>query len=295
MINTKVLPNKGRIKGAIKDKKTLSPLEKVHVVANGSVEDYTNAQGEYTLEGVLSGLVMIQTYSEGYGAELSTVELVSGGTVTHDFQVTSGAPLVTSVMPADSAFVSNLDSEIVVEFDSAIDTSSINDISFGLGSVDSSLAGDFIKTENSFIFRPKSPLLPGTDYYALLTIDVMNDDDVRLAKDYEWMFTTKTPTLQDNKNLVPCHFDLLQNYPNPFNSSTIIKYHLPTAGHVKINIYDIHGRFIKALLNEPQTAGVKSIKWDGSNSEGKMVSSGTYFYQIKYLDNDIIKQMLFVK
>jgi chitodextrinase len=80
---------------------------------------------------------------------------------------------------------------------------------------------------------------------------------------------------------IPDGFSLLQNYPNPFNPSTTIKYYVPYASHVKIIIYDLLGRQIRTLFNDFVVAGIQSIEWDGTNSYGKRVSSGVYFYQLK--------------
>ncbi len=55
------------------------------------------------------------------------------------------------------------------------------------------------------------------------------------------------------------------NAPNPFSSSTMIKYHLRSAGHVSINIYDQQGRFIETLVNESKTEGDYEVNWDASN------------------------------
>jgi flagellar hook assembly protein FlgD len=50
---------------------------------------------------------------------------------------------------------------------------------------------------------------------------------------------------------------------------------------VKIIIYDLLGRQIRTLFNDFVVAGIQSIEWDGTNSYGKRVSSGVYFYQLK--------------
>jgi len=79
----------------------------------------------------------------------------------------------------------------------------------------------------------------------------------------------------------PKIFTLYQNYPNPFNPSTRIKYNLPQASPVTLKIYNLQGQEITTLVNEFQTAGMKSVVWDGADNQGQRVSSGIYFYRLE--------------
>lgn len=54
------------------------------------------------------------------------------------------------------------------------------------------------------------------------------------------------------------------NQPNPFTNSTVIKYHLRSAGKVSINIYDGQGRLVNTLMNENRTEGDYEITWDAA-------------------------------
>ena len=54
------------------------------------------------------------------------------------------------------------------------------------------------------------------------------------------------------------------NQPNPFTTTTLIKYHLRSAGKVSINIYDPQGKLVTTLLNESRTEGDYQITWDAA-------------------------------
>ncbi|HPR16840.1 MAG TPA: CotH kinase family protein [Candidatus Cloacimonadota bacterium] len=88
---------------------------------------------------------------------------------------------------------------------------------------------------------------------------------------------------------------LLQNYPNPFNENTIIKYSIPTAGKVKVAIYNLRGQHIKTLVNEFLEEGTYEEAWLGENKYGHQVSSGIYFYQITSQNRHICKKMILLK
>ena len=65
---------------------------------------------------------------------------------------------------------------------------------------------------------------------------------------------------------VPLLYTLYQNYPNPFNPITLLRFDLPEDGFVNITVYDMGGRIIKTLVNNFQTAGYKSIKWNATDN-----------------------------
>jgi hypothetical protein len=98
------------------------------------------------------------------------------------------------------------------------------------------------------------------------------------------------PMKQSEFAQVPSSFFINQNYPNPFNNRTVIKYGLPRASKVNIEIYDIMGRRVAALLSEYQPAGYHQVNWDADNQR-----SGVYFYRIKAEGFEESKKMILLK
>jgi hypothetical protein len=74
---------------------------------------------------------------------------------------------------------------------------------------------------------------------------------------------------------VPNDFRLAQNFPNPFNPETTISFQLPVASTVKLVFYDVLGREIARLVDEPRAAGAYSVRFSGTG-----ISSGSYFYRL---------------
>ena len=93
----------------------------------------------------------------------------------------------------------------------------------------------------------------------------------------------------------PTALILDQNYPNPFNLKSIISYNLPMASKVNLTIYDLLGRRVTTLVDEYQTLGYKSLEWDGTDENGKVVASGIYFYQLEAEGFIQTKKMLLLK
>jgi N-acetylneuraminic acid mutarotase len=89
---------------------------------------------------------------------------------------------------------------------------------------------------------------------------------------------------------VPKTFLLEQNYPNPFNPSTTIRYQLPVASEVKLEVYDVLGKKVATLVSERQAAGYYQYVW---NADG--LTSGVYFYRLQAGGFVETKKMMLVK
>lgn len=88
-------------------------------------------------------------------------------------------------------------------------------------------------------------------------------------------------TAIDAPAVTPGLFSLAQNYPNPFNPTTQIGFRLSYFGNVDLKIYDVQGKLVKTLINENRQAGEYSVVWNGTDDNGKKVSSGIYIYRLK--------------
>lgn len=96
--------------------------------------------------------------------------------------------------------------------------------------------------------------------------------------------------------LVPGHFKLFQNFPNPFNPETNIRYNLAETTQIKLMIYDLQGRLVRILIHgEEQTAGFKSVLWDGRSESGLPVSTGVYIYTVTTGKKSFSRKMLMMK
>lgn len=90
---------------------------------------------------------------------------------------------------------------------------------------------------------------------------------------------------------LPTEFALEQNYPNPFNPATTIEYSLNRAGNVSLDVFNLLGQRVAALVNEPRAAGTYRINWEADD-----LSSGMYIYQLR-VDDQLVssRTMMLVK
>jgi predicted outer membrane repeat protein len=96
--------------------------------------------------------------------------------------------------------------------------------------------------------------------------------------------------VDDGQTRIPGEFAIYQNYPNPFNTTTTIRYSLPAASDVTLDIYDVLGRKVARLVEERQPAGYHRALWQASD-----VNSGVYFYKIKAGGRSETGRMILIK
>jgi hypothetical protein len=96
-------------------------------------------------------------------------------------------------------------------------------------------------------------------------------------------------------------FGLEQNYPNPFNPVTKIGFTVWGAKNgsgvsglgsswVRLGVYDLLGREVAVLVDEPRSAGSYTVQFDGSG-----VSSGVYLVRLEAGGRTAVKSMLLIR
>ena len=96
--------------------------------------------------------------------------------------------------------------------------------------------------------------------------------------------------IKENESFSPSSYKLNQNYPNPFNPTTTISFSIPVQEKVSLKVYNILGMEVSTLLNEVQTAGNYSIRFNAKN-----LSSGIYFYELRTGNFRDVRKMILLK
>ena len=97
---------------------------------------------------------------------------------------------------------------------------------------------------------------------------------------------------------LPRSFSLSQNFPNPFNPSTSISFSVPeSAGRVGVflKVFDLRGALVRTLVEGERGPGSYTMFWDGRNEQGKMLSSGVYFYRLQAGEFSSTRKMVLLK
>jgi len=162
---------------------------------------------------------------------------------------------------------------------------------------DGSIANPVVTTvtyvENQIDYTNEQALVHGTTYYWKVLPSNANGD----AADAEvWSFTTEPQVAIDsNSNLIPLDYVIEQNFPNPFNPETSITFGLPKESKVRIDIYNVLGQLTATLINETQSAGYHTIKWNGRDQFDNPMKSGIYLYRISTDGYTQTRRMILMK
>jgi sugar lactone lactonase YvrE len=90
-------------------------------------------------------------------------------------------------------------------------------------------------------------------------------------------------------------FVLQPNVPNPFNPMTRIDFSVDRKRRVALAIYDLAGRLVKTLVDEPRGAGAHSVTWDGRDGRGTPAAGGIYMVQLKADGRALRQKAVFLK
>lgn len=130
-------------------------------------------------------------------------------------------------------------------------------------------------------FRLPAGRLRGQQVQFEVSVLGLNRNNPNLRANVASVFRSTSANAPGNKialqgrEEIPQTYGLSQNFPNPFNPETIIRYQLPEVTHVTIKVYDILGRQVMTLVDEPKDAGYYQVQADASH-----LSSGVYLYRM---------------
>jgi len=90
---------------------------------------------------------------------------------------------------------------------------------------------------------------------------------------------------------LPDRVELYHNYPNPFNPSTTIRFFLPEASDVRVEIFNMLGQTVAVLANGRLEAGYHDLAWEASPD----VASGIYLYKLETAERSLTRRMMLLK
>lgn len=154
--------------------------------------------------------------------------------------------------------------------------------------------GTFTSLENAFYWNSTNYDESNAFYSILFSHNIINEggvgnkiagSSIRCINDNK---ISNVPTKPEVKP--PANFELSNAYPNPWNPTTTIRYQVPIITFVTIKVFDALGREVSTLVNEEKQAGSYEITLNGRN-----LSSGVYYYQMKAGNFTDTKKLILIK
>jgi hypothetical protein len=75
----------------------------------------------------------------------------------------------------------------------------------------------------------------------------------------------------------PWTFKLHPNYPNPFNPGTMIRFDVPHAERVRVEVFSLIGKRVGIIADGEYGPGSYLVHWNGKDESGNPMGSGIYF------------------
>jgi hypothetical protein len=160
-------------------------------------------------------------------------------------------------------------------------------------------AGDSLDANGNLLsrFHPVTGMASGTYMYGgrIYVQSYANCFPARWSQyiDSHWYNTANVSTVDDG--IVADIFELKGNYPNPFNPTTKIRFSNDRSSHVTVTVYSLKGEKVITLMNKQVNSGTYDVTWNGNNSNGKVVPTGLYLYDIESGGRRLQGKMLFLK
>ncbi|MCB0579680.1 MAG: T9SS type A sorting domain-containing protein, partial [Phaeodactylibacter sp.] len=87
----------------------------------------------------------------------------------------------------------------------------------------------------------------------------------------------------------------LEASPNPFNEQVAIRFYLPEACPAELEVFNLNGQRVAALLSGYVDAGRQEYFWDGTDGRGLQLSAGAYLVRLRTQSESVTRKLSLVR
>ena len=218
------------ITGTVLDCNTQAPISGVVLYTGNNQSSTTDISGNYTINNVTPGIVQVNTYKPGYGAQFQVIDIQQNETINLDFCLVSPAPILIYHEPYDTESSVELDRSIKLVFDQQMIPATFNASALILSDTVQNISGNFSINQDTLSFTPDSLQLNQV-YQVEVTTNIKNMFGVGMAQNVIFTFDTNIPSSTEALENVQ-EFNV---YPNPVRDELYVEYSGKAAGYLIIN------------------------------------------------------------
>ncbi|MBE0432991.1 aminotransferase class I/II-fold pyridoxal phosphate-dependent enzyme [candidate division WOR-3 bacterium] len=260
----------------------------ITVVVDEAYHNYVHStEYESCIRYVTQGrpLIVIRTFSKIYGlAGVRIGYTVASSGYTSMIQSTQNIGMVSTLGQAAAAAALN-DTQHVT------DTVALNDQAKEILSAGFNALGlDYIPSETNFMMFDT-----GTNASAVAAQLALRGFQVRVGWGMPQHIRVSTGTIEEMEKFIAALGDILGQglsgggssvfgfnrvFPSPFRQQCTIRISTQGDEHVRLVIYDVSGRKIRALVSGALAPGTHDIVWDGKDIHGRNAAVGNYMVHL---------------
>jgi hypothetical protein len=124
---------------------------------------------------------------------------------------------------------------------------------------------------------------PATGWYPLVVYRTDGTEATQGFLVYDLTWQPGTVGLADSPPTTPAAplaLAFLPPAPNPTAGPATLAFDLPTAGAVRLDVFDVAGRHVRRLVDRTLPGGRQEVLWDGNDAEGHRTARGTYLVRL---------------
>ena len=87
----------------------------------------------------------------------------------------------------------------------------------------------------------------------------------------------------------------LRLQPHPFRPNGTITFAVDRPGPVTLGVFDVAGRLVRRLMDEPLASGTWSVRWSGAGERGEVLPSGVYLVRLETPSATVARKLVLIQ